>query len=234
MAYNPSTNIVVSGKTFMDVPAVQFKTPDGAMVNFAHVGGSIRFSPTLEEQTNNVENFSNAIIDPITSTLLNQLDSDFVAENIKKDVDLFGLVGTMEGGEGSSWTDNYSVFATGTFTPTEKVTEWSIDTGVPYSYHDSNNKLNYLQQSLILWREPDGNSLNGLVVATLRSYSKQYPDYNGGALGSLAGTAAKLFYRKKTNAFPQEGETIWKIDGNSDIAFMAGRPYRWILLGVLK
>lgn len=102
MAYNPNANIVISGKTFMDVPSVQFKTPDGATVNFAHVGGSIRFSPTLEEQTNNVENFSNAIIDPITSTLLNQLDSDFVAENIKKDVDLFGLVGTLEAGGGGS------------------------------------------------------------------------------------------------------------------------------------
>lgn len=138
------------------------------------------------------------------------------------------------GGGGSSWTDSYSVFATGTFTPTEKVTEWSIDTGVPYSYHDSNNKLNYYQQSLIVQREPDGNALNGLVVATLRSYSKQYPDYNGGALGSLAGTAAGLLYREDTNAFPQEGETIWKIDGNSSISFMAGSPYRWILLGVLK
>ena len=106
MAYNPSANIVISGKTFMDVPSVQFKTPDGATVNFAHVGGSIRFSPTLEEQTNNVENFSNAIIDPITSTLLNQLDSDFVAENIKKDVDLFGLVGTLEAG-GSSAIEPY-------------------------------------------------------------------------------------------------------------------------------
>ena len=100
MAYNPSTNIVVSGKTFMDVPSVQFKTPDGATVNFAHVGGQIRFSPTLEEQTQNVANYEDVIIDPITSTLLNQLDSDFVAENIKKDVDLFGLVGTMEAGGG--------------------------------------------------------------------------------------------------------------------------------------
>lgn len=104
MAYNPNANIVISGKTFMDVPSVQFKTPDGATVNFAHVGGFIRFSPTLEEQTNNVENFSNVIIDPITSTLLNQLDSDFVAENIKKDVDLFGLVGTLEAGGGINAT----------------------------------------------------------------------------------------------------------------------------------
>ena len=106
MAYNPNANIVISGKTFTDVPSVQFKTPYGAIVNFAHVGGSIRFSPTLEEQTNNVENFSNAIIDPITSTLLNQLDSDFVAENIKKGVDLFGLLGTLEAG-GSNATEPY-------------------------------------------------------------------------------------------------------------------------------
>lgn len=108
MAYNPSTNIVVSGKTFMDVPAVQFKTPNGATVNFAHVGGQIRFSPTLEEQTEDVANYQDVIINPITSTLLNQLDSDFVAENIKKDVDLFGLLGTLEDGGG---------FVSGTITP---------------------------------------------------------------------------------------------------------------------
>ena len=101
MAYNPGTNIVISGKTFTDVPSVQFKTPDGSTVNFAHVGGQIRFSPTLEEQTQDVANYEDVIIDPITSTLLNQLDSDFVAENIKKGVDLFGLLGTLEGGGGN-------------------------------------------------------------------------------------------------------------------------------------
>ena len=144
------------------------------------------------------------------------------------------LIEGIEAGGGSSWTDSYSVFATGSFTPTERATEWSIDTGVPYSNHDSNNTLNYLQQSLIVWREPDGKSLNGLVIATLRSYSKQSTNYNGGALGSLAGVTEDLFYKGNTNGFPKVGETIWKIDGNSSIPFMAGRPYRWILLGVLK
>ena len=104
MAYNPNANIVISGKTFMNVPSVQFKTPDGATVNFAHVGGQIRFSPTLEEQTEDVANYQDVIINPITSTLLNQLDSDFVAENIKKDVDLFGLLGTLEAGGGINAT----------------------------------------------------------------------------------------------------------------------------------
>lgn len=39
---------------------------------------------------------------PVTKEFLASLDSDFKAENIKKDVDLFGLVGSFEGGGGSS------------------------------------------------------------------------------------------------------------------------------------
>lgn len=237
MAYNPSTNIVVSGKTFMDVPAVQFKTPNGATVNFAHVGGQIRFSPTLEEQTEDVANYQDVIINPITSTLLNQLDSDFVAENIKKDVDLFGLVGTLEAGGGSSWTDNYSVFATGTFTPTENVTEWSIDTGVPF---DCSNKRNYLRQSLIVWREPDETTISGLVVCAKRGYASTMTNgssgyFVGGAIGSSGGNSTGRVFRANSNPLPQEGETIWTItDLNTGTNFRSGKPYRWILLGVLK
>lgn len=123
MAYNPGTNIVVSGKTFMDVPAVQFKTPNGATVNFAHVGGQIRFSPTLEEQTEDVANYQDVIINPITSTLLNQLDSDFVAENIKNGVDLFGLLGTLEAGGGTiSGRKFISGEITFSETPTSEIT----------------------------------------------------------------------------------------------------------------
>lgn len=48
----------------------------------------------------------------ITKELLASLDSDFKAENIKKNVDLSGLVGTLEGG---GLTDVYF----GTITPTE-------------------------------------------------------------------------------------------------------------------
>lgn len=41
-------------------------------------------------------------IDPanLTPQLLASLDADFVAGNIKKDVDLFGLIGSLEGGGG--------------------------------------------------------------------------------------------------------------------------------------
>ncbi len=99
MAYSPGTNIVVSGKTFINVPSVKFKTPDGDTVNFAHITGQLRVTPELEEYTQQVTNFESIVVDPVTSTLLSRLDSDFVAENIKKDVDLFGLMGTFEGGD---------------------------------------------------------------------------------------------------------------------------------------
>lgn len=45
---------------------------------------------------------SSVTINPITSTLLTSLDADFAAMNIKKDVNMFGLVGTFEGGGGGS------------------------------------------------------------------------------------------------------------------------------------
>lgn len=139
----------------------------------------------------------------------------------------------IQAGGGSSWTDNYSVFATGTFTPTENATEWSIDTGVPY-VGTKQNISNYFQQSLIVWREPDETTISGLFIATIRSYSQREPDYNGGAYGSAVGLTERLLFRKESNPFPNEGETIWQLIGNKYVNFRAGKPYRWILLGVLK
>lgn len=139
----------------------------------------------------------------------------------------------IQAGGGSSWTGNYSVFATGTFTPTENATEWSIDTGVPY-VNKKQTGANYFQQSLIVWREPDGTTISGLFIATMRSYVVGTPDYNGGAFGSAGGFTERLLFRKSSNPFPNEGETIWQLTGNQYVNFRAGKPYRWVLLGTLK
>lgn len=139
----------------------------------------------------------------------------------------------IQAGGGSSWTGNYSVFATGTFTPTENATEWSIDTGVPY-VNKKQTGANYFQQSLIVWREPDGTTISGLFIATMRSYVVGTPDYNGGAFGSAGGLTERLLFRKSSNPFPNEGETIWQLTGNKYVNFRAGKPYRWVLLGTLK
>lgn len=68
------------------------------MTTFANVEGNSSATPSLESQVIDVAEYETITINPITSALLNQLDSDFVAGNIKNGVDLFGLLGTMESG----------------------------------------------------------------------------------------------------------------------------------------
>ena len=216
MAYNPGTNIVVSGKTFMDVPSVQFKTPDGATVNFAHVGGSIRFSPTLEEQTNNVENFSNAIIDPITSTLLNQLDSDFVAENIKKDVNLFGLLGTLEAGGGSG-----SKISTGTYTS-------AADTAYITVQHTLGVIPTFAFVCVLY-----GGSERGLLMLfqnelTL-TVNYEYGNYLDASepLTAAGSTEAKIYNIRAYGA--NESDISFGVNTTNWSLFMAGNTYQWIV-----
>lgn len=91
-------DLVISGKTFEGVPSIQIKTAYGGMTTFANVEGNRNATPSLESQVINVAEYETITVNPITSILLNQLDSDFVAGNIKNGVDLFGLMGTMESG----------------------------------------------------------------------------------------------------------------------------------------
>lgn len=58
-------------------------------------------TPSLSQQTISPDSgkvLSGVTLEPITSTLLTSLDSDFKAENIAEGVDMFGLVGTMQAG----------------------------------------------------------------------------------------------------------------------------------------
>lgn len=55
-------------------------------------------TPSLSQQTISPDSgkvLSGVTVEPITSTLLTSLDSDFKAENIAEGVNMFGLVGTM-------------------------------------------------------------------------------------------------------------------------------------------
>ena len=63
--------------------------------------GNIALTPSTSAQTGiDVSTYATASVDAITKELLASLDADFAAENIKKDVNLFGLVGTLAGGGG--------------------------------------------------------------------------------------------------------------------------------------
>lgn len=225
MAYNPNANIVISGKTFTDVPSVQFKTPDGAMVNFAHVGGSIRFSPTLEEQTNNVENFSNAIIDPITSTLLNQLDSDFVAENIKKDINLFGLLGTLEASGGNTMFGRK--FEYGSITPADDIAE---DYVINFQEGFSHDVLTPPYYNFVLWCENTDaggtDTPNSSWMWLIMGRRGQRAGFSYGQYHSASGSVSNASYAGVIGESNYSSRV--KIYCTSSKKLIAGRTYNWI------
>lgn len=140
------------------------------------------------------------------------------------------------GGGGSSWTDSYSVFATGTFTPTEDTKELSIDTGIPF---DSAGGTDYRRQILIGYCEPSTgySGQAGLLVFLWRAIGARFDGANVvfGALGFPSGITASKFIKGSNLPFPNEGETIWNISGLSTTTnFRNNRIYRWMLLGALK
>ena len=146
------------------------------------------------------------------------------------------LIDGIEAGGGSSWTDSYSVFATGTFTPTENTKEFSIDTGIPF---DSAGGTDYRRQILIGYCEPSTgySGQAGLLVFLWRAIIARFDGANVvfGAIGFPSGINAAKFIKGSDLPFPNEGETIWNISGlSTSTNFRNNRIYRWMLLGALK
>lgn len=100
-------NVIIAGASYSGVPAIDVPKSGG---------GTARFIDPAE----------------INATLLATLDADFVAGNIKKDVDLFGLVGTLEGGGGDILGHK---FVAGSFT-------LAADTTSTYTVLSANDLLN--------------------------------------------------------------------------------------------
>ena len=146
------------------------------------------------------------------------------------------LIESIEAGGGSSWTDSYSVFATGTFTPTENTTKLSIDTGIPF---DSAGGTDYRRQILIGYCEPstEYSGSAGLLVFLWRAIGANVDGANVvfGALSFPNGLNTAKFIKRSDLPFPNEGETIWNISGlSTSTNFRNNKIYRWMLLGALK
>ena len=89
------------------IDVANFKTVSVGAIPKTYVGSGVTkkaaatVAPSTSEQTvcaSGVYTTGAQKVAAITKNLLAQLDPDFVAANIKKDVDLFGLVGTLEAG----------------------------------------------------------------------------------------------------------------------------------------
>ena len=92
---------VVSGKTFWGLTSGEWGLQTGSMVN----QGSKSYTPNASEQT--------IMAGYYDGTGKVEGDSDLAAGNIKKDVEIFGVTGTFEGGRtcsgtlnGTRWCDN--------------------------------------------------------------------------------------------------------------------------------
>lgn len=91
------------------IDVTNFKTASVGAISSTYVGSGVSkkaaatVAPSTSEQTvcaSGVYTTGEQKVSAITKELLASLDADFIADNIKKDVDLFGLIGTLEAGGG--------------------------------------------------------------------------------------------------------------------------------------
>lgn len=182
------------------------------MTTFANVEGSSRATPSLESQVIDVAEYETITVDPITSVLLNQLDSDFVAGNIKNGVDLFGLMGTMEAGSAEK-------IVIGSIKPTADTTSLDITHNmgsIPKAYlfftldpyYNSQVLLSYavnasqIAKTYKFTSSGNGDSNNGSITYTVFTYANAtekikfnsaIPKYNRGMVfKSFTTTTCKL------------------------------------------
>lgn len=158
------------------------------------------------------------------------VDADLIASNIKKDVNILGVVGTFEGGGGGSLPSSISKIDGGSFTPA------SNENAETYRI---NHSLGELPQYCIVWTEEltDGTPVDTNYAVTygilrIGSYftsstAEQYAVVNihgrsnggGDNLSSNTGTQAQLANFASTTYFAMR---------KSGYYYKAGVTYKWI------
>ena len=115
------------------IDVTNFKTASVGAISSTYVGSGVTrkaaatVAPSTSEQTvcaSGVYTTGEQKVSAITKELLASLDADFIADNIKKDVDLFGLIGTLEAGGGGGDFDfsllgGVNFVKSGSFTPAQ-------------------------------------------------------------------------------------------------------------------
>lgn len=117
-------------------------------------------SPSTSEQTvcaSGVYTTGAQKVAAITKNLLAQLEPDFMAANIKKDVDLFGLVGTLEAGGGGAVTS-------GKFTPTADIA----------SVYTITHNLGVVPKLFVLFVNGESSGVTGSLIYAI-SYNGEKP-----------------------------------------------------------
>lgn len=235
MANNPYVNkVIVNNQTIIDLSG---DTVDAAKLldgytahdkSGAPITGNIQslaaqtITPALTEQEIAAGKYlsGNQTIAPITAQLLTQIDPDFVAENIKKDVNLFGLVGNLEGVSA----------AYGTFTPSSTVLSYTV-----------NHNLGALPDLVAFFMEGLGSpaTLSGRRymwgVAFSDGLQKSY-FYNSGSFSEQQTTHSMYTtYSGSEMVAATSVTTTQAVLGNPNVTgstkpfFQNGKTYRWVV-----
>lgn len=158
-------------------------------------------------------------IGAITQQLLASLDSDFIAENIKKDVNLFGLVGSLESGLPSSLS-----VKTGEFT--------IIEQGTKIEGYRIQHNLGKEPLGFLLYKT-DFNELNKYNAFQQFIYLKQSYKYND----VIRTNMMNCFYDKGASYNSLSAKSISIEIDSTNISFASGSNnfeqtnYRWIVWG---
>lgn len=158
-------------------------------------------TPSLSSQTitpdSGYDGLSSVTVNPITGTILGNLDADFAAENIKKDVNMFGVVGTYEGGGGGGGPTitvsiiDYSGTAPTVYYPSSAT--WSgyepdMETGLVSGTLTApeNSMITLLGPSIMSISQSSGITKTKLAIAGSRVNSAVYVVYLGTADGTIS------------------------------------------------
>lgn len=219
------------------------KTGTGVTVSASElVSGNKALTPSTTAQTNiDVKNYATASVSAITKELLASLDADFVAENVKKDVDLFGLIGALEGGGGGL------KFASGTYIPASEITiprsgadyvylPYSIDfyprIGIVYitsMERPPSTSTYYLgaQINFVVTSNLSTNNRAGVMLVNTFTSSANYFGGSGRVSPSFSTGTGKLgrtYFSKTRMALSSDG-------ASSDARLPAGAEYKYFLIG---
>lgn len=152
-------------------------------------------SPSTDQITINPDSgytLSSVTVEPITGTLLSSLNTDFRADNIRKDIDLFGITGTLDPSGGSFNPYPWKDIEVGTITPSSNTTTLNIDEskGTPLALvisladmHGISQSNNAIYNASFSTSNVKANPAHIVVYQGALSVgtSTSYPTYSNGA-----------------------------------------------------
>ncbi len=183
----------------------------------------------VPQPTGNINITSMSQVDVSNYATAQVVDADLIASNIKKDVDILGVVGTYEGGGGGGGN-----FASGEFTPAENITNDYIVATV--------SELGFIPKAFVLVRYMSGDGFistilgsafiangNAIYAFSLSKHSPVSGNYAGytGAAMIPASSGLATTYDQASGGFG----TVIKIRAASTYQLPAGITYKWYALG---